>query len=429
MKYPTGIELHNGKIRISFTYRGVRCREVLHGWAVTSSNIRKAGNLRAAIVSEIQLGGFDYAERFPESKALKKFSSTVKVKTFSELCDLYTSSKKHEISAATYDNLNCAISALRKIVGDNTLLNDIEHADMLNYRHKLLTSDTIHSKHAWLNKTGRAASTVNRLMCTLTGMMKLAYRSGFIKGMPYDGLKLLKRSKNTPDPLLHGEYAAVISALSGTVFANLWTIAIHTGLRHGELAALAWEDIDLNSGQIHISRGLTNKNLFVPPKTDAGIRTITLLKPAIDALREQFKVTGALARREITFHRRGVGQTEQQHLRFVFVPRRNARNSPGHYAKDSLAYSWENGLRKAGVRYRHPYQSRHTYACWSLSAGANPAFIASQMGHENAKMVFEVYGKWMTDLNQNQVEIINASLSGNMPPQRPLELFTCAKAL
>jgi integrase len=73
MKYPTGVEIHNGKIRISFTFRGIRCREVLRGWVANSSNIKKAGNLRALITSEIQLGTFRYADRFPESKALKSF--------------------------------------------------------------------------------------------------------------------------------------------------------------------------------------------------------------------------------------------------------------------------------------------------------------------------------------------------------------------
>lgn len=41
MNFPTGVELHNGKIRITFTYRGKRCREVLRGWTVNSSNIKK----------------------------------------------------------------------------------------------------------------------------------------------------------------------------------------------------------------------------------------------------------------------------------------------------------------------------------------------------------------------------------------------------
>ena len=39
-----------------------------------------------------------------------------------------------------------------------------------------------------------------------------------------------------------------------------------------------------------------------------------------------------------------------------------------------------------------------------LMAGANPSFIASQMGHEDARMVYEVYSKWIGDINQYQVK-------------------------
>ena len=426
MDFPTGVELHCGKIRITFTYRGVRCREVLRGWLVTSGNIKKAGNLRAVIISEIQLGTFDYSERFPESKALKKFSSTQKLRNFGELCAVFEASKIHEVSAATYDNLVSKLTTIRRVVGDSTPLASIEHTDLLNYRNELLTGEVTHPLHPALNKTGRAASTVNGLMSLLTSILKLAYRSNFIKHTPYDGLRALKKSKKAPDPLLPGECAAFMAVITRSA-RLLWTIAIHTGLRHGELAALAWEDIDLDKGEIHVGRNLTNKHVFVLPKTDAGIRTITLLRPALQALREQFRITGALAKKQITLHHRELGRTEAQGLRFVFVPPNRGGKNAGHYAKNSLAHTWDTGLEKAGVRARHPYQSRHTYACWSLTAGANPSFIASQMGHENAKMVFEVYGKWIGEMNQNQVDIINQNLSEALPPVRPMDQFVQSK--
>ncbi|XTD40242.1 DUF3596 domain-containing protein [Citrobacter murliniae] len=51
---------------------------------VNAANIKKAGNLRALIISEIQLGQFDYALRFPESKAIKKFTTTRVTHTWGE---------------------------------------------------------------------------------------------------------------------------------------------------------------------------------------------------------------------------------------------------------------------------------------------------------------------------------------------------------
>lgn len=389
MKYPTGVELHNGKIRITFIYRGIRCREVLQGWVVNSSNIKKAGNLRAAIVSEIQLGKFDYADRFPESKALKKFSSTKRISTFKELSDFFTDTKSLEVSEATLLSITSVVNTLKRVVGENTRLVDIQHADILNYRKELLTGEVFNPSMPNRIKNGRAPSTVNKQMAVLSEMLKLANRSQFILHAPYEGVSRLKLSKNDPDPLLLHEYQALIAALPRSQ-ALIIIIAVHTGMRPGEICALAWEDIDLVKGEIHVSRNLTNKRVFVPPKTDAGIRTITLLKPAHDALLEQYEITGNSPKQEIKFHHREIGKTEQQYLRFVFSPTSYSSTKGGYFSKDSISYGWRRGTKLSGIRERNPYQSRHTYACWTLMAGANPSFIASQMGHEDARMVYEV---------------------------------------
>ncbi|MGL4117315.1 tyrosine-type recombinase/integrase, partial [Escherichia coli] len=85
------------------------------------------------------------------------------------------------------------------------------------------------------------------------------------------------------------------------------------------------------------------------------------------------------------------------------------------YKVDSVGDSWETAIKRAGIRHRKAYQSRHTYACWSLSAGANPSFIASQMGHASAQMVFNVYGAWMTDSNAEQIAMLNQKLTDYVP--------------
>lgn len=53
---PTGVEIRGNRICVWFMYKGKRCREVLKGWIVSPSNIKKAGNLRAVITSEISMG-------------------------------------------------------------------------------------------------------------------------------------------------------------------------------------------------------------------------------------------------------------------------------------------------------------------------------------------------------------------------------------
>ncbi|RVR66123.1 integrase, partial [Citrobacter freundii] len=75
-----------------------------------------------------------------------------------------------------------------------------------------------------------------------------------------------------------------------------------------------------------------------------------------------------------------------------------------------------------GIRHRKAYQSRHTYACWSLSAGANPSFIASQMGNTDAQMVYKVYGKWMSEKSGEQVTLLNKALS-HIAPSLPQSMI------
>ncbi len=181
-------------------------------------------------------------------------------------------------------------------------------------------------------------------------------------------------------------------------------------MRHDELCALSWDDVDLKKGTIHIQQNINNYDQFGPPKTDAGIRTITLLKPALDALQAQFSLTGEDDKTEVTFQHREYASTELQKIRFVFRPLRNSKEPNPYYSKNALRYNWKVGIDKSGIRKRMPYQSRHTYACWALSAGANPSFIATQMGHENVKMVYEIYSKWMSEKDKDEITMLNAKM-------------------
>ncbi|SOD29448.1 Phage integrase family protein [Variovorax sp. YR752] len=49
----------------------------------------------------------------------------------------------------------------------------------------------------------------------------------------------------------------------------------------------------------------------------------------------------------------------------------------------------------AHLRYRNPYQMRHTFASQLLSQGENPAYIAKLLGHKTTEMVIRNYGRWV----------------------------------
>jgi integrase len=62
-------------------------------------------------------------------------------------------------------------------------------------------------------------------------------------------------------------------------FGSVWLLALTTGCRLGELLALRWADLELDSCKITVRRTLARINrewIESSPKTQAGERTITI---------------------------------------------------------------------------------------------------------------------------------------------------------
>src|SRR5262249_53214515 len=151
--------------------------------------------------------------------------------------------------------------------------------------------------------------------------------------------------------------------------------AFFTGLRTGELIALEWGDIDWIKGQAYVKRSFVEGEIK-PTKTKAGKREVLLLPPALEALKAQKPFTFMVGKN--VFH----------------TPFSNKPWSSPFQIRHS---GWLPILRRAGVRYRNPYQTRHTYASMMLSNGENIMWVAKQMGHANIEMVIKTYGKWIPD--------------------------------
>ncbi|MFQ2063308.1 site-specific integrase [Aeromonas sp. R2-2] len=215
------------------------------------------------------------------------------------------------------------------------------------------------------------------------------------------------------EPLRHlPTSAAVRYATANRQFKNILLVLAYTELRPGELRALSWGDIDFEKKILHVRRNLTQQKMqFKLPKTNRT-RTVHLLPPALNALQDQFKITGALLDAEIDMHLPG-GMIVRQTLRPVFRPTKVVPDRPPFYSGVFLAALWQAAIKKSGVRYRRAYQLRHTYASWNITAHGNLAFIAEQMGHNSARMLQEVYGKWIESASRSEVDSIWSSMQKN----------------
>ena len=153
--------------------------------------------------------------------------------------------------------------------------------------------------------------------------------------------------------------------------------AFWTGMRTSELCALKWSDINWEKSKISVTRAKTQKaERDETTKTISGTRQVKLLSPALDALTKQ---------KELTFNNKD---------RHIFL---NPFNELPWKGDDPIRKAWTIALRKAGVRYRNPYQTRHTYASLMLSAGELLPWISSQMGHSTTAQTTKAYARYIDD--------------------------------
>ncbi|HGK4670844.1 TPA: tyrosine-type recombinase/integrase [Kluyvera georgiana] len=420
--YPTGVENHGGSLRIWFNYKGKRVRESL-GVPDTAKNRKIAGELRTSVCFAIRTGSFDYAEQFPESSNLDTFGIVGKDITVAELANKWRLLKEMDIASSSLDRYDSVLRNMLPRLGENKLASAVTQEDVLFIRKDLLTGYHLPSVRQKPITKGRRVATVNYYMAITSGMFKFAVDNGYIQQNPFSGISTLKKSRQPPDPLTKDEFLRMIGACHHQQTKNLWALAVYTGLRHGELCGLAWEDIDLKKGTMMVRRNYTKMKEFTLPKTLASTdRVLHLIQPAIDVLTNQAALTRLGKQHRIEVKTREYGHSTIHPCTFVFNPKLTDRtHQAGNcYSVNSINNTWDAAMKRAGIRHRKAYQSRHTYACWSLSAGANPNFIANQMGHSDAKMVFQVYGAWMPDDNDAQVEMLNKQLSDYAPrmPQR-----------
>ena len=85
---------------------------------------------------------------------------------------------------------------------------------------------------------------------------------------------------------------ALFKAARGERLEALYVLAVHAGLRQGELLGLKWGDVDLEAGTLQVRRTLTTAKggpVLSSPKTKGSHRTVKLSQTALGALRSHLE--------------------------------------------------------------------------------------------------------------------------------------------
>ncbi len=385
-KHYDGVRSRSEKsIEIDFTYRGIRCRETFR-LAPTTANLKRVSQHRAVILDAIARDTFDYAVTFPESKNRFKFadlpqSTGLKLEDYLEA---WLIRKRRQLKSSTFASYEKIVAMLTR--ADNPRLGAI-HLPELRRQHV----------KAWC----AAQTTSNKWLSNVQSVLRSALQDALdddlietnpLYGWKFENAETLK-TEDDVDPFTSEEREAILNACRDPQHRNLFEFAFWTGLRTSELVALTWEDIDFLRNEARINKART-QDAEAPEttKTRQGVRDIKLLAPALAALQRQ---------KTITFLAGGV----------IF---RDPRTGEPWTGDEPIRQGpWKTALKKAGVRYRRPYQTRHTYASMMLTAGEPLGWVANQMGHRDLTMLARCYGRWIKsatpDVGNKAVAMFGAS--------------------
>lgn len=371
---PRGVSIreftHERRIQIAFTFHKVECRELLPPGPITQSALTYAGGLRAEIQRKIANCTFQYADYFPASPRAAQFGLGGERITIGKL--LASQQELYEKQTANKQLSPSTLAGYAKA---------IKSERMQFWKDRPVAAVTPSELRGWISGIDGTAKFVRNLMTPLRAVFEDALNDDLIKFNPFERIAMTKLLKKTTtlsdyevDPFTAAERAELIkhARADEAPMVQFW---FNSGLRPGELIAHKWPKVDWVHGRTRIDLNQV-EHTEKDPKTAAGVRDVDLNPAALAALNAQ-KAFSFLKGEHIWLNgRTGKAWETDAQIRKTL---------------------WQPLCKRAGVRYRNPYQVRHTYASSMLTSGQNPWYVAQQLGHVDVQMVFKIYGKFIAE--------------------------------
>jgi integrase len=139
---------------------------------------------------------------------------------------------------------------------------------------KALTPAHVRGLYREKLEAGSSARTIRYIHTTLHKALKQAVMDGLIPRNATEAVKPPQSTREEMRPLTPEQAKLLLQAAheTGNRLEALYVLAIHTGLRQGELLGLKWADVDLEDGSLQVRRTLTitkDGPVFTTPKTTA----------------------------------------------------------------------------------------------------------------------------------------------------------------
>lgn len=352
-----------GVLYLDFRFNDERFRPCL--WLeATPENIKIAQEWDATIRREKRLGIFDPANHFPTYRRAAAKASTDP--TFKKAAEAWLQSHKATWAEWTYRKFKNALNG--KIFA---YLGHLKLSEIDAKRLRLVRGTIIEGGR----RDGRQFTnrTVNRIFQPVIAIFNELFGDGDIKVNPVANLGRLKEKRIAEiDPFSKAEIKVILKNAheSWPRYGPYIEFLFESGWRPNEVNGLKWDKVNMVTDIISVREGrVLGKNK--DPKTKQAIRDIHMTPGIKRALKKEMAIS-------------------YLKYAYVFVGDKGQPIDVSNFR----ARVWEPLLKKATVKYRYPYQCRHTFATSHIDERYSPLWIAKQLG-TSVEMVFQHYAVYI----------------------------------
>lgn len=199
---------------------------------------------------------------------------------------------------------------------------------------------------------------------------------------------------------LSAEQAKILlKAAADDRLCAVYTLAITTGLRLGEIFGLQWADVNLEAGKgslmvRHTLMDLNGELSLSEPKTAKSRRKVELSAMAVDALWD---------------HRKKMLAAGHGTDGFIFRDSRGGPLRRSHFHADNF----KPLLKTAGLPKIRFHDLRHTAATLMLSGGEHPKVVQEMLGHANIGMTMDTYSHVQPTMQREAVDRLGTLLKAS----------------
>lgn len=185
-----------------------------------------------------------------------------------------------------------------------------------------------------------------------------------------------------------------------TVYTLLLVIA-YTGIRRGEALGIQWKNIDFDNNTITIERTRDRAGSRTP-KTKNSYRTILV----DEAVMKQLAVYRTHCKSLLLSFGKKLKDDITKDDTFVFLS-----EAAEPYSPDTLFSIFRRIIKRTKLPKVTIHGLRHTHCTILLSRHVNVEVIAERLGN-TPKMIYEVYGHVLKEMELESVAVFSQSLQG-----------------